>query len=94
MNPLNDQWDKTTDFPVINQDFSGSNNKYVYGATTLGVRRELPHFPFDTVVKFNTVKNSTQTWSVGARRFVGEPIFVSNGINEDDGYLLVVEVSD
>ncbi|GJT99741.1 carotenoid cleavage dioxygenase 7, chloroplastic [Tanacetum coccineum] len=91
VNPLNDEWDKATDFPVINQDFGGSNNRYVYAATSLGGRRELPHFPFDTVVKFDTVKNSTQTWSVGTRRFIGEPIFVSKGSDEDDGYLLVVE---
>ncbi|CAI9277888.1 unnamed protein product [Lactuca saligna] len=91
VDPLNNEWNKATDFPVINQDFSGSNNKYVYAATCSGVRRELPHFPFDTVVKFNTEKNSTQTWSVGTRRFIGEPIFISNGSNEDDGYLLVVE---
>ncbi|XP_076944250.1 carotenoid cleavage dioxygenase 7, chloroplastic-like [Bidens hawaiensis] len=91
VNPLNDQWSKATDFPVINNDFGGRNNKYVYAATSLGSRRELPHFPFDTVVKFNTVNNSTQTWSVGNRRFIGEPIFVSNGCDEDDGYLLVVE---
>nr|ALJ10991.1 carotenoid cleavage dioxygenase 7b [Chrysanthemum x morifolium] len=91
VNPLNDEWDKATDFPVINRDFGGSNNTYVYAATSLGGRRELPHFPFDTVVKFDTVKNSTQTWSVGTRRFIGEPIFVSKGSDEDDGYLLVVE---
>ncbi|KVH91225.1 Carotenoid oxygenase, partial [Cynara cardunculus var. scolymus] len=76
---------------IINQDFGGSNNKYVYAATSSGVRRELPHFPFDTVVKFDTVTNSTHTWSTSARRFIGEPIFVSNGNKEDDGYLLVVE---
>lgn len=92
VNPLNDQWNKATDFPVINNDFGGRNNKYVYAATSLGSRQELPHFPFDTVVKFNTVNNSTQTWSVGTRRFIGEPIFVSKGRDEDDGYLLVVEV--
>ncbi|KAI3504298.1 hypothetical protein L1887_32867 [Cichorium endivia] len=91
VDPLNDQWSRATDFPVINQDFSGSNNKYVYAATSSGVRRELPNFPFDTVVKFNTMKNSTQTWSVASRRFIGEPIFVSKGSGEDDGYLLVVE---
>ncbi|KAL4567193.1 hypothetical protein LXL04_022768 [Taraxacum kok-saghyz] len=89
--PLNNEWHRATDFPVINQDFSGSNNKYVYAATCSGVRPELPHFPFDTIVKFNNVKNSTQTWSVDTRRFIGEPIFISNGSGEDDGYLLVVE---
>ncbi|KAI7740624.1 hypothetical protein M8C21_019502 [Ambrosia artemisiifolia] len=91
VNPLNDQWNKATDFPVINNDVGGRNNKYVYAATSSGFRRELPHFPFDTVVKFDTVKNSTHTWSVGTRRFIGEPIFVSKGRDEDDGYLLVVE---
>nr|ACY74338.1 putative more axillary branching 3 [Artemisia annua]ADB64458.1 more axillary branching 3 [Artemisia annua] len=91
VNSLNDEWDKATDFPVINQAFGGSNNTYVYAATSLGGRRELPNFPFDTVVKFDTVKNSTKTWSVGTRRFIGEPIFVSKGSDEDDGYLLVVE---
>ncbi|KAF9620067.1 hypothetical protein IFM89_010717 [Coptis chinensis] len=29
---------------------------------------------------------------VGNRRFIGEPIFISKGDKEDDGYLLVVEV--
>ncbi|KAK9068239.1 hypothetical protein SSX86_012350 [Deinandra increscens subsp. villosa] len=91
VNPLNDEWDRSTDFPIINTDFGGSNNTYVYAATSSGLRRELPHFPFDTVVKFDTVKNSTRTWSVGARRFIGEPIFVAKGSDEDDGYLLVVE---
>ncbi|KAF9607030.1 hypothetical protein IFM89_030803 [Coptis chinensis] len=28
---------------------------------------------------------------VGNRRFIGEPIFISKGDKEDDGYLLVVE---
>ncbi|KAF5775572.1 putative oxidoreductase [Helianthus annuus] len=91
VNPLNDQWDRATDFPVINHDFGGRNNTYVYAATSSGFRRELPHFPFDSVVKFNTAENTTQTWSVGTRRFIGEPIFVSKGSDEDDGYLLVVE---
>ncbi|XP_071691170.1 carotenoid cleavage dioxygenase 7, chloroplastic [Rutidosis leptorrhynchoides] len=91
MNPLNDTWDKSTDFPVINSDFGGTNNTYMYASTSLGARRQLPNFPFDTVVKFNIVKNTTRTWSVGPRRFIGEPIFVSKGTDEDDGYLLVVE---
>ena len=28
---------------------------------------------------------SAHTWSVGCRRFVGEPIFVPKGDDEDDG---------
>lgn len=92
VNNLNDQWQQATDFPVINQEFGGNNNTYMYAAATSGVRQDLPYFPFDTVVKFNTMKNSMQTWYVGTRRFIGEPMFVSKGSDEDDGYLLVVEV--
>lgn len=94
VNGLN-QWSKPTDFPVINQDFSGYKNAFVYAASSSGSRRALPHFPFDTVVKLNTRDNSISTWSAGRRRFIGEPIFVPKGTEEEeDGYLLVVEVSN
>lgn len=89
--PLN-QWSKPADFPVINPDFSGNKNKYVYAASSSGSRQALPHFPFDMVVKLNLSDKSIHTWTVGARRFIGEPIFVPKGREEDDGYLLVVEV--
>ncbi|GFP80922.1 carotenoid cleavage dioxygenase 7 chloroplastic [Phtheirospermum japonicum] len=87
------QWKKPSDFPVINQDFSGTKNTYIYASTSSGARRALPHFPFDTVVKVNTMDKSTQIWSTGKRRFIGEPIFIAKGDkkDEDDGYLLVVE---
>lgn len=93
------KWKKSSDFPVINPAFSGKKNKYVYAASSLGSRKALPHFPFDTVVKLDLSSDSVQTWSVGSRRFIGEPIFVPKGDNdgdeeeeEEDGYLLVVEV--
>ena len=86
------QWSKPSDFPIINPSFSGHKNRYVYAATSSGSRRTLPHFPFDMVVKLDVTDNCIQTWSVGARRFIGEPIFIPNGSEEDDGYLLVVEV--
>ncbi|KAE9445908.1 hypothetical protein C3L33_22186, partial [Rhododendron williamsianum] len=89
--PLN-QWSKAADFPVINHEYSGRQNTFIYAATSSGSRQALPHFPFDTVVKLNTLDESTRTWSVGTRRFVGEPIFVpGSGTQEDDGYILVVE---
>ncbi|KAI8024665.1 hypothetical protein LOK49_LG02G00765 [Camellia lanceoleosa] len=90
--PLN-EWNKASDFPVINQDYSGAKNTYIYAATTSGSRQALPHFPFDTVLKLNTLNKSIHTWSVGSRRFIGEPIFVPKGTQEeeDDGYILVVE---
>lgn len=89
--PLN-QWDKSSDFPVINPAFSGRKNTYIYAAASSGSRPALPHFPFDMVAKLNVSSKSVRTWSVGTRRFIGEPIFVPKGAEEDDGYLLVVEV--
>ncbi|KAJ9188507.1 hypothetical protein P3X46_003860 [Hevea brasiliensis] len=88
--PLN-QWTKPTDFPVINPTFSGNKNTYIYAATSSGSRQTLPHFPFDMVVKLNVLDKSINTWSAGARSFIGEPIFVPKPGEEDDGYLLVVE---
>ncbi|XP_061351798.1 carotenoid cleavage dioxygenase 7, chloroplastic [Gastrolobium bilobum] len=85
------KWKKSSDFPAINPEFSGKKNKYLYAATTLGSRKTLPSFPFDTVLKLDLMSDSVQTWSVGSRRFIGEPIFVPKGDEEDDGYLLVVE---
>lgn len=89
------EWGKAADFPAIHPDYSGRKNSCVYAATSSGSRQALPHFPFDTVVKLNTADNSTKTWSAGRRRFIGEPVFVPKDTkdDEDDGYLLVVEVS-
>ncbi|XP_038876141.1 carotenoid cleavage dioxygenase 7, chloroplastic [Benincasa hispida] len=88
--PLN-QWTKSSDFPVINPKFSGLKHNYLYAATSSGYRRSLPSFPFDMIVKLDMVMNTVRTWSAGNRRFVGEPVFVPKGNEEDDGYLLVVE---
>ncbi|XP_004306976.1 PREDICTED: carotenoid cleavage dioxygenase 7, chloroplastic-like [Fragaria vesca subsp. vesca] len=88
--PLN-EWNKSSDFPVINPAFSGTKNKYIYAAASSGSRSALPSFPFDMVVKLNASTKSVHTWSVGSRRFIGEPTFISKGSEEDDGYILVVE---
>ncbi|KAF6140368.1 hypothetical protein GIB67_005293 [Kingdonia uniflora] len=88
---LLNNWSTPADFPAINSNMYGRENKYIYAATSSGSRRTLPHFPFDTVAKLNVEDKSVSTWSVGTRRFIGEPIFVSNGAKEDDGYLIVVE---
>lgn len=88
-------WTKPADFPVINQGYSGSKSKYIYAATSSGYRQALPDFPFDTVLKVNTEDKSTKTWFSGRRRFIGEPIFIPKTEDtEDDGYLIVVEVSN
>ncbi|XP_050387042.1 carotenoid cleavage dioxygenase 7, chloroplastic [Argentina anserina] len=88
--PLN-EWNKSSDFPVINPAFSGTENKYIYAAASSGSRSALPSFPFDMVVKLNASTKSVHTWSVGSRRFIGEPTFIAKGSDEDEGYILVVE---
>ncbi|KAM7276233.1 hypothetical protein ACFE04_018099 [Oxalis oulophora] len=85
------QWTKTSDFPIVNPKLSGKKSSFIYAATSSGSRRSLPLFPFDSIIKLNLLDKSTKTWSVGRRRFIGEPIFVPKGVQEDDGYLLVVE---
>ncbi|PKI56630.1 hypothetical protein CRG98_023013 [Punica granatum] len=87
-------WRKSSDFPVINPAFSSVRNRYIYAGTSSGCRRTLPHFPFDSVVKIDTLTKYKRTWSAGNRRFIGEPIFVPKetaGEGEDEGYILVVE---
>ncbi|XP_026409628.1 carotenoid cleavage dioxygenase 7, chloroplastic-like [Papaver somniferum] len=84
-------WSKPTDFPAINPAFSGTSNTCIYAATSSNSRQSLPHFPFDTVVKLNLVDKSVSTWSVGSRCFIGEPVFVPKGTDEEDGYLVVIE---
>lgn len=87
------EWNKPSDFPIINPEFSGKKNTCIYAATSSGTRRALPHFPFDMVMKLNLSSKTVSTWSAGARRFIGEPIFVPKGTEEEeDGYILVVEV--
>ena len=45
-------------------------------------------------MKLNVLNQFVPTWSVGHRRFISEPIFIPKGDEEDDGYLLVVEVNN
>ncbi|KAE8691192.1 hypothetical protein F3Y22_tig00110890pilonHSYRG00028 [Hibiscus syriacus] len=85
------EWSKPSDFPVINPELSGKKNECIYASTSSGSRQALPHFPFDMVVKINLSTKTASTWSAGARRFIGEPIFVSKGTEEEDGYILAVE---
>ncbi|XP_072986928.1 carotenoid cleavage dioxygenase 7, chloroplastic [Typha latifolia] len=90
---LSSQWNKPADFPAISPAFSGRRNAYIYAGAASGSRRFLPHFPFDSVIKLNTLDGSVASWSTGSRIFVGEPIFIPRDgeKEEDDGYILVVE---
>ncbi|KAK1286212.1 hypothetical protein QJS10_CPB20g01432 [Acorus calamus] len=87
-----EQWKKPSDFPAINPSFSGIKNSHIYVATTSRFRKHLPHFPFDSVAKLECdLDKPVAIWSTGNRRFIGEPVFVPKGVEEDDGYVLVVE---
>nr|AIF27228.1 carotenoid cleavage dioxygenase 7 [Crocus sativus] len=86
-----DQWNRPADFPAINAAYSGQRNSFTYAGTNSGSRRFLPHFPFDSVMKLNSSDGSVAMWSAGNRTFIGEPIYISKGEEEDDGYILVVE---
>ncbi|CAL9782537.1 unnamed protein product [Musa acuminata subsp. burmannicoides] len=88
---LSNIWNRPADFPAINPYFSGQKNTYVYVGSSSGTRRFLPRFPFDSIVKLDLSNGSAKSWSTGDRMFVGEPIFVPKGTEEDDGYVLVVE---
>ncbi|KAJ3680610.1 hypothetical protein LUZ60_016888 [Juncus effusus] len=92
---LSNKWKRSADFTIINPKFAGQKNNYIYTSGATGSRKLLPHFPFDSVLKLNTINGSVTIWSTERRMFVGEPIFVSKNINgegeEDDGYILVVE---
>ncbi|WVZ86629.1 hypothetical protein U9M48_033382 [Paspalum notatum var. saurae] len=93
---LSDQWTRPADFPAINPSFANRRNRFIYAGAASGLRRFLPYFPFDSVVKIDVADGSTRLWSAAGRRFVGEPVFVPAGGREDDGYVLLVEyaVSD
>ncbi|PKU83916.1 Carotenoid cleavage dioxygenase 7, chloroplastic [Dendrobium catenatum] len=71
------QWKNLVDFPVINPTNSGKANRFMYASSTSGSREFLPHFPFDTVVKFDFSNGITKSWCTESRKFIGEPMFIS-----------------
>ncbi|GAB2279329.1 Carotenoid cleavage dioxygenase 7, chloroplastic [Dionaea muscipula] len=90
--PLSNKLGRPSDYPAINPKCSGTKSTYIYAAASSGSHPALPHFPYDTIFKLNTVNKSVHAWSAGRRRFVGEPVFVpKEPAEEDDGYILLVE---
>ena len=90
--PFYYQWKRSIDFTVIKPAFSTKKKKSIYAATSSGSRQTFPHFPFDTVVKLNVLNQFVHTWSASRQKFIGDPIFIPKGDEEEGGYLLVVEV--
>lgn len=91
---LSDQWTRPADFPAINPSFANRRNRFTYAGAASGLRRFLPYFPFDSVVKLDVSDGSARSWSAAGRNFVGEPVFIPTGSKEDDGYVLVVKVGE
>ena len=87
---------RCSDFPIINPKYSGYEHRYIYASASSGTHETLPNFPFDTVVKWDTLNGKLRAWSPGNRTFIGEPMFVSkrgpSTVEEDEGYLVLVEV--
>ncbi|KAJ8447297.1 hypothetical protein Cgig2_013074 [Carnegiea gigantea] len=85
---------RCSDFPIINPKCSGHEHRYIYAAAASGTHETLPNFPFDTVLKLDCLNGKVRIWCPGNRTFIGEPMFVSRGpsmVEEDDGYLVLVE---
>ncbi|WP_433204038.1 carotenoid oxygenase family protein [Nocardia sp. CA-107356] len=82
--------DLVTEFPSINDDFTGAVNKYSYSIAFPGAG----HDDYSTI-KFDTETGERQLFHHGADRMPGEAVFVpaAGGTREDDGYLLTI-VSD
>ncbi|MET0233245.1 MAG: carotenoid oxygenase family protein [Kibdelosporangium sp.] len=85
--PLNDL---ITEFPSINDDHTGSLNRYSYAIAFPGAGLE----GYSTI-KLDTWTGQHQVYGHGEHRMPGEAVFVpaAGGTNEDDGYLLTI-VSD
>jgi len=77
------------EFPSLNGDRVGRSYRYVYlGSAHHGTGNA----PLQAVVKLDLETGAEKIYSVAPRGFTGEPIFVANpeGINEDDGWLLIL----
>ncbi len=78
--------DRKTEFPMMNSRFLGRKSQYAYNQ----------HFDlseklrFDGLVKYDTEKQSAETYWYGEGRFGSEAPFIpkKNAIAEDDGYLV------
>lgn len=82
--------DLVTEFPAINDDFTGSASRYSYAIAFPGAGLTGYH-----TAKFDTRTGRRQLFSHGEGRMPGEAVFVpaAGAVGEDDGHLLTV-VSD
>jgi len=77
-----------SDFPSLNQQKLGRQNRYAYTAKMSSEQR--PAFVFDGLLKYDFTNNSSQEYNLGSGCYCGEAVFVShpNSSAEDHGWLL------
>lgn len=77
--------DRSVEFPAIHPGYVGSEHRYVYLAT---VHQGSGSAPLQGITKLDTHTHQSQIHSFAPFGFVGEPIFVPSGSEEDEGWLL------
>ena len=78
--------DIPSEFPRVNEQLLGRPNRYGYTARSAPVSMPL----FDGIIKYDFLKDNSQTHQFGQGRYGGEPVFVPQpgASDEDDGWLL------
>jgi carotenoid cleavage dioxygenase-like enzyme len=77
-----------SEFPSLNQQWLGRQNRYGYTARM--VSEQTPLFTFDGLLKYDFASGYSQFHEFGSDRYGGEAVFVPrpNSVKEDDGWLL------
>lgn len=80
--------DVASEFPSLNQQWLGQQNRYGYAARM--VPGQTPLFTFDGLLKYDFTSGYCQSQEFGLGRYGGEAVFVprTDGVEEDDGWLL------
>lgn len=80
--------DVASEFPSLNQQWIGQQNRYGYTARM--VPGQIPLFTFDGLLKYDFTSGYSQSHEFGLGRYGGEAVFVprADGVQEDDGWLL------
>ncbi|MFP5272630.1 carotenoid oxygenase family protein [Coleofasciculus sp.] len=86
---LNDL-DVATEFPRINDDFTGRKTRYMYASRQATYMR--PRLLLDGLIKYDVETGSSQIHEFGRGRFGGDSAFAPRpgGTAEDDGWLLTM----
>lgn len=83
-----DDW--PSEFPTLNQQWLGRQNRYGYTAKMAS--DQTPMFTFDGLLKYDFTKGYSQLHEFGSNRYGGEAVFVPrpDSVEEDDGWLLTL----